>query len=359
MSTYQMLWDCSQCDTQKLLGVDHRFCPACGAPQDPESRYYPSEEDKVHADESNRYSGADLACPSCDTPNAAAAVHCVACGAPMEGGVEVVRRSEQDAETDDSASAARKEHRDARKEAQRERMAAMGGAPPPDEEASGPGRAGLFLGLGLGGLMLAGLGTLVAGVAVVLCLGMFFSSSPTTLVVQSHRWERSVEIEAKKAVTERAWRNEVPPGARSLSCKREVRDTKQVKDGEDCKKVRVDNGNGTFTEKNRCTPRYKEEKIFDDKCSFKIDRWTVTKTERANGTSTKDKISWPKVKLSGGQREGERKETYTVSLKGADGESTSCAVSESTWRSMKEGSRWSGEVARIGGLRCSSLKPVR
>lgn len=359
MPTYQMLWDCSQCDTQKLLGVDHRFCPACGAPQDPESRYYPSEEDKVHADESNRYSGADITCPACDTANAAAAVHCVACGAPMEGGKEVVRRSELDAEEDDSASAARKEHRDARKAAQQERMAAMSGATPPPDEEGGSGRAGLFLGFGLGGLVLIGIGTLVAGLAVVLCLGMFFFTTPTTLTVQSHRWERSIEIEAKKAVTESAWRKEVPSGARSVSCKQEVRDTKKVKVGEDCKKVRVDNGNGTFTEKNKCTPRYKEEKIFDDKCSFKIDRWVVTKTERASGSSTSDKISWPKVRLSGGQREGDRTETYTVVLKDAGGENTSCAVSASTWRSMARGSRWTGEVARIGGLKCGSLKPAR
>ena len=45
--TYQMLWDCKFCGTQKLLGVTHRHCPNCGAAQDPERRYFPAEADMV------------------------------------------------------------------------------------------------------------------------------------------------------------------------------------------------------------------------------------------------------------------------------------------------------------------------
>ena len=28
---YEMLWDCAFCGTQKLLGLQHRHCPSCGA----------------------------------------------------------------------------------------------------------------------------------------------------------------------------------------------------------------------------------------------------------------------------------------------------------------------------------------
>src|SRR5688572_28230933 len=39
---FQMLWDCRFCGTSKLLGLDHRHCPNCGAAQDPEWRYFPA-----------------------------------------------------------------------------------------------------------------------------------------------------------------------------------------------------------------------------------------------------------------------------------------------------------------------------
>ena len=44
---YEMLWDCAYCATPKLLGKSHRHCPKCGAPQDPERRYFPADSEKV------------------------------------------------------------------------------------------------------------------------------------------------------------------------------------------------------------------------------------------------------------------------------------------------------------------------
>ncbi len=40
--TYEMLWDCKYCGQRKNLGLSHRHCPNCGAPQDPAARYYPT-----------------------------------------------------------------------------------------------------------------------------------------------------------------------------------------------------------------------------------------------------------------------------------------------------------------------------
>ena len=45
--TYEMLWDCEYCSAQKLLGVTHRFCPECGAAQNPQKRYFPPDDQKV------------------------------------------------------------------------------------------------------------------------------------------------------------------------------------------------------------------------------------------------------------------------------------------------------------------------
>ena len=46
-STFEMLWDCKFCGQKKLLGLTHRFCAGCGAPQDPAARYFPADHEKV------------------------------------------------------------------------------------------------------------------------------------------------------------------------------------------------------------------------------------------------------------------------------------------------------------------------
>ena len=42
---FEMLWDCASCDTKNLLGKTNRFCPVCGAPQDPKRRRFPKATD--------------------------------------------------------------------------------------------------------------------------------------------------------------------------------------------------------------------------------------------------------------------------------------------------------------------------
>ena len=56
---FEMLWDCPNCGTDKLLGLTHRHCPNCGAAQDPSKRYFPADDQKV-AVENHPYQGAEL-----------------------------------------------------------------------------------------------------------------------------------------------------------------------------------------------------------------------------------------------------------------------------------------------------------
>src|SRR4029078_11427250 len=46
-AVYEMIWDCKFCGQKKLLGLTHRFCAGCGAPQDPAARYFPPEHENV------------------------------------------------------------------------------------------------------------------------------------------------------------------------------------------------------------------------------------------------------------------------------------------------------------------------
>jgi len=348
--SYQMLWDCPYCGTGKLLGLDHRHCPTCGSAQDPESRYFPADEDKV-AVEDHEFTGADVRCGACDTPNSARSKHCVGCGSSLEGASEAHKRGDQvtaegTAFAADSARAAQAEMR-ARKDAER-------GTPvePPPKKRS---KLGCVIGC---------VGLAVVALIVLVVVALLWKK-PTAVVVTGHSWERTIEVEEFEAVSESDWCDSKPSSAYDVRKESRVRSHDKVPDGEDCKTRRVDSGDGTFTEKRECTPRYKEVPVNDDWCSYKVDRWTTDRTERASGDSLADDPAWPSVSLGrtgnckGCEREGSRSEAYTVHLAGSDdGEPYRCDYPEPTWRAFGEGDRFETSVGVMTKkLDCDSLSP--
>jgi len=38
---FEMLWDCEHCDARGLYAKSQRYCAHCGAPQNPDKRYFP------------------------------------------------------------------------------------------------------------------------------------------------------------------------------------------------------------------------------------------------------------------------------------------------------------------------------
>lgn len=337
---YEMLWDCPACDTPKLLGLTHRHCPNCGAAQDPNRRYYPKDDERV-AVEGHPYQGVDRACPACDTPNAAQAHFCVNCGSDLDGAKAVAARAQQSDKgksgfDEDSAKAARDE-------ALARRQAERAPAPPP------PRPSGLGLGVILAGL--AGL-VLCAGLAVFL-----FWKKDADFTVVGHRWERAIPVEELGPVQETAWKDQVPADARDLRCAQAERSTREVPDGEDCHQVRRDNGDGTFTQAEECTPRTRKEPVYDDRCDFTVDRWHEVRTERAAGEALSPAPSWPAVSLAPGrEREGSRRETYTVRVRDPEGEEHGCDLEASRWSGMAVGSGWSGKIGVVSGaVDCDSL----
>jgi len=356
LGTYQMLWDCENCDTQRLLGLNHRHCPACGSPQDPERRYFPTEDNKV-AVEDHELTGADRSCPACETPNAAKADFCGGCGSPLDESEGVAVRGEQTSSADgdfadDSAGAAESEHASADE-------SPSASAPPSSEDSGGQGRKG--------GLFAGAAGMLVIG-AIILCCALggvfFFWKKDASFTVEGHSWTRTIEVEKLDEVSKSAWKDEVPSSADNVSCKKAERSTKEEPDGENCVTKRKDNGDGTFTEREECTTKYKKVPVYDQKCSYTVEDWVVTRTEKADGKGLKPAPSWPSVKLKdkgrrlGSEREGDRKESYDVHFTGSDGASHSCDWSESNWKAAAEGSTWTGQVGVMSGaIDCGSLKP--
>jgi len=357
IGTYEMLWDCPACGTPRLLGIQHRHCPACGSPQDPTARYYPSDEDKV-AIQNHVVQGADRICPGCTTANAAAAQFCVGCGAPLEGDArEAAARAAQHAAMGEAFAG--ESIGDAKAEARARRDAHV-----QQHLGHGPaaaGSKGMSRGLKIG-LIVGGVALLIGALVFV----FFFWKKEAHVVVEGHRWARTVEVQAFEEVRDSAWCDQMPRGARRVSRSKAKRSTKKVQDGETCTKKRKDNRDGTFKEVKECTPKYREEPVYDEKCSFQVDRWVTKRTERAEGQSRDPAPAWPTVKLTregtckGCQREGTRDETYTLLfVDEKEGETYDCEVERAQWDAAEVGSKWKAEVGMVvSSLDCDSFEPL-
>jgi len=334
-AVYEMVWDCKYCGHKKLLGLTHRFCASCGAPQDPSARYFPPDHEKV-AVKDHPFVGADVACPACRQPMSRAAKCCTNCGSPIDQGAQVGLRADV--------------------------VVPPPGYPPPGytppgmASAAQPQKSNTLLFAILGGVGLL----LVIGVLVAI-----FWKREGVFEVTAHSWERNIAIERFDATRKTVWCDEAPAGARELSRRKEQRGTKKEKDGETCGMRKKDQGNGTYKEVKECTPKYKDVPQMSDRCEVEVTEWAKTRTLTEKGISTEPAPRWPAVALSrpgtclGCEREGARSEKYTLTLIDTKSKSdASCDLPEKKWATFKKGSKWKGHVrVMTGGVDCDALVP--
>ncbi len=345
---YEMLWDCKYCGTEKLLGKTHRFCPNCGAAQDDEARYFPSDAEKV-AVEDHVYHGADLICSSCDTLNSANADYCQQCGTSLSGAIsakligddQVVRDGQAFQGTEALSVAERRWD---------EKLETAGMQP--DAQTSKKPNIALFAILGVIGLVI--IGALIA----------IFWKQDATGYVTGHSWEREIRIEELASRAESAWCDAMPGDAYSVTRRTEQRGSRQIPDGEECSTRRIDNGDGTFSERRECQTRYRSEPVYDDRCYFTVDRWGYERSARAEGDSINDTPYWPETNIArtgnclGCEREGQRIADYLVYFQ-ADGDQYTCNLDQQQWASMAVESTWTFQVGVISNQPdCDSLEPA-
>jgi hypothetical protein len=303
---FEMLWDCDHCGTKGLLGKSQRYCAECGAPQNPATRYFPTPEQQQQV-VGHTYVGADRTCPSCSSPMGAAAKSCTQCGSPMDGAREV---------------------------------ASVEKAPAPKRKR----RIWPYI---------------VAAIAVLLVAiwFLFIRTSTAQVVVNQHRWERTIAIEEFKDHAQEAWRDQVPAGASLPVCHRKQRSTRQVPDGEECHTERHDKKDGTFEQTRVCKPRYRSEGVDDDWCTFTIRSWVQVDSAKAAGTGMTP--AWPAnvppastAAALGARRSGTRREKLYLDFDGKD----PCEVSEQAWRRYPDGTTFKARVrARSGEIVCGAL----
>jgi len=312
--TYEMMWDCEYCGSQKLLGVTHRYCPECGAPQNPDKRYFPPDDQKV-AVEDHQYVGADVHCPACGEAMSAAVKHCSNCGSPMDGSKAAARQADQVVGPGGVV----------------QQGPGPGGGVPPEPKADEKYGTPWWI-------------WAVVGVVVV---NMFWTKS-AALSVTGHTWTRTIAVERFDEVQDKSACNDMPSGAKVV---------KRTKGQKKCKTRKVDQGDGTFKEKQECTEPVEQ-------CTYRITKWKEVRSEKATG-GLDDEPRWPKVSLKkpgtcvGCERQGDKRESYEVTFEDEkSGDEHSCSFSSAaTWKSFEKGSKWVGQTGMIGGdLKCDELK---
>ncbi|MDZ4770205.1 MAG: zinc ribbon domain-containing protein [Chloroflexota bacterium] len=346
LGTYEMVWDCKFCGTASLPARTHKFCPNCGAAQDPLARRFPADSEKV-AVENYVHHGADVICPACGTPNSADAKFCQQCGAGLENAQKVEAGASQVRGESEQFAAQAAQSAEAKTFARDLQNAGV----TPDPNA--PKRNKLVLYAMIGVVVVVVIGAIVALTAQ--------SDASASLI--GHTWERSIAIEQFSSVPDATWCDSIPGGAYAVSQSSRQRSSRSVPDGEACSVRRIDNGDGTFSERRECSTTYRDEPIYDNYCSYTVDRWVYTRQIAQDGESLRDAPRWPLLQINAGtclgcEREGERSEEYIIALQGADRQ-YACVVSYEFWQQAQLETQWNFKVnAFTGSPDCDSLQPA-
>lgn len=341
---FEMLWDCRYCGTRKLLARSQRYCPQCGSPQDPDTRYFPADDEKVEAG-GYRYEGADQRCRSCFSPNGAAAQFCGQCGAPLADAVPVSQVADEARSTEEKFAAGLSRRR--REEAARRDLAGLTPGQPKVEHQGGWWRR---------------LRWPLLGLALLAMAALFWTREETVRLIE-HYWRQEILIERFASVAETTWCDHLPPGAYAVISRTEVRSYRQVPDGQECRVRRVDRGDGSYREFTECRPRYSSEPIYDRRCNYRIDRWRPERTVVAEGYDLSPR--WPETAIIsaraclGCEREGPRTRRYELILAGGGEAAYRCPVEQGLWQRARTGSSWRLPVGALDGRpRCASLHPA-
>jgi hypothetical protein len=389
-STFEMFWDCPACDRVGNLGVTHKCCPGCGHPQDATRRYFPSASQRLAVKPPS--SGRQVNCTRCAVLNDPSHQHCCACGAPLAGAPQVqLRRSlgeyqgetEADARRDAEARRARERaeriahHQPAaQRERERQRSAQHQSDRVRDEARAAPmaddfdfaGEDLRSYGIGAGSDLSAQHWLAVAGafvVAMLVCLVVFWKKD-IAVEVQGHTWTRQISIERFNAVHDSDWCTSMPSDAYSVSRHRELHHVDHVPDGQTCRTEpgacsTVDNGNGSGSvrcqpDRRVCETKYRDVPVYENKCSYTVDRWRHVRFATASGSQLEPAPSWPTPKFEscrithlGCERTGAQTAEYLVHFVSNEDKPRAfeCDYPEARWSSFKPDSVW---AARVGVL---------
>lgn len=352
MATYAGRWDCDTCGTRGIYGPETR-CPNCGASRPPDVRFYLPDEADTVADEAQlaeARAGVDWVCGHCGTQNKAAADRCLACDHPRDDRSDDVDLTERSYGLDevptDSFAPRRTLH--------------------PDEQPQAPQRRKRR-----GSLLLLLIFLLGGG-----WLALRSFPQHVEVKVAGFAWERQTQLLHREVVQQEAW--SVPSDAFDVSSFQAIRSYKEVLRGYETRtrsvKVKVgteryvcgkiDKGNGYFEDKYCTRPVYEQREetyeapvydkvpVYDTKYRFKRREWVAHKEHLLRTSGQDQQPRWPTdARLAQPEqwKAGEKRATYRLTLREADGTEHVETVELPYWQSLKPGQTLSAKKAFLFG----------
>lgn len=365
---YEMLWDCEFCDTKKLLGVTHRFCPNCGAPQNAEKRYFPKPGEEI-ALENHVYHGVDWICPACGQANSASANFCGSCGSDKTGAKNASLREDPGKVATGMGGASGVVDGFQARDLTQERFDADVQRIAREEKLAARNRP-ILLGLRRKELSIIGLVTFLV-TSIVAGVFAFTYKRTEELVVAGHQWERIIHLDEFRQVDESADCVNMPNDAYDVSRHTETR-TRKVADGQTCREEcdtrRVDQGDGSFRNervcRDVCTTKYRDERYTVDVCNYTIDRWRDGRDIKVD-QKTNPAPFWPEYSLAAGsgsrslgqERVDSREEVYILLFEREDGDEAKCEFEDmSVWSRFTDNQTVQMDFNILGNPVCDTLK---
>ena len=316
-------WDCPSCGSKGQLGR-HVYCIGCGSPRPENIQFYLPEDAEAVTDAgqlAQANAGADWVCEHCGGSARATDAACPGCGAPRGSSVT---RQEVDYDLENVPRAGGPQQGAPR----------MAMQPPPSAQPRRPAKT-------------SHMGRNVFLVLLLSVLGWFGWSQRTRHVdgtVTAKQWERSIQVEAYRTVTEEGW--SLPDGGRLVRSYRAIRDYRRVLDHYETRSRQVSErvqtgtesytcghtskGNGYFEDRTCTRPTYdtryhtetyqesvyRQEPIWDTKYEYRIKRWVPATLLQEHGDTTQPR--WPATQVNDTLREGEKKQRYVLTFRDGD-----------------------------------------
>lgn len=360
----EMEWTCRRCGT-KNPGLQ-KVCQACGAQMDSDQAFEAPAEQALIKDAARSAQtgkGPDRHCPFCGTRNPGDAKACSRCGGDLTKAEQRQAGQTAGAFQPGSGQPAKCPACGTENPAGAARCSAcgqpLGAAPAPAAPAAPP--AGQAAPAAPARRSLAA--TLIGGAALLVCLlaggCLVFQSLRTTDVVasvQGVHWERSIAIEAQVPVEHEAWQDAMPAQATPGACELKPRlmqdspDPVRRSDKVCGTAYMVDQGDGTSKVVQDC-----QYQVYDQYCAYTVLDWR--EVDRASAQGDDLNPYWPEFSLMADQREGQRQETYSVTLAAPDRSYEYSAPDAAAFAQFLPESRWTLKVNGLGGL--NAVEPVR
>lgn len=324
-------WDCPQCGSKKIRGR-YRYCNSCGRPRGKGIKFYMVETDEYVEDDSKISREPDWYCSFCQSLNPASSQNCESCGSSQ-------------ADSDKNYFQMLEEEERKKKEEERNQIEYQGqdtetandtiNEPQKATERTqinGDAQSQWFKSFGKMALIFFPI-LMIAWLLIGLAM-----PKETTLHVLDKTWERTIEVEEYKTVSESDWY--LPSGGRLSYTRREIHHYDKVIDHyktvteqksesyisgyETVVTGHRDLGNGYFEEitserpvydtrywtETKEEPVYRDEPVYQTKYYYDIERWVHKTNVKASGAA--DDPYWPELNLADNERQGHKKESYEI-----------------------------------------------